>query len=212
MSVLPATSESRPAFALALRKGSMSENRKQRITDEMRRCQEAFERTAERAGWPLTKTGLYKYAPEETQRRWSMYLMAWLEATCREIPERHILEVCDKNGARIKEGDVVVGYRGWVKNDGRLPKNTPEQVRVLLEVVWDRMTGAYALKELGYHPDDVEFGESRFYRLYHYCIEVAPKRALSSGVMLGGTFRGDMVCERLELYVPAASAQVATAA
>jgi hypothetical protein len=186
----------------------MPENMKQRMSDELQRCRATFEQKGVAAGWDMSKEGPGKYLSEQTQLRWQGYFLAWMEVNFKTNPPRHILDIRDKNGKKICEGDIVVGHRGWMTGDGRLPKRYPESVRILLEVVWNEMTGAYELNELGYHPEDEEFGQSRNYREILYRLEVSAKR-LSDSIYLGGTFRKDRVCEELEVYAsPAMDAQL----
>lgn len=109
------------------------------------------------------------------------------------------LEICDKNGHRLRVGDVVIGHHGYVRNDGYLPKAAPDTVRALLEVYWDRTSGSFELRPVGIHPEDLEWARRYTYRRLLYKLEV------SSGKDAKGHHAGprvDMVCETLERIEP----------
>lgn len=117
------------------------------------------------------------------------------------------LEVCDSTGRLIEEGDIVIGYRAWMAGDGYLPKAFPEKIRVLFRVEWNRMRGRYTLTQTEIHPEDLEFSQRRTYRSHEHKIEVSPQYSDTMRAYIGGTYREDMVCERLTIYAKASDSQ-----
>lgn len=77
----------------------------------------------------------------------------------------------DKNLNQIFANDIVEGYVGWMKGDGRLRKGFPDKVRKRLHVVWSEGKGwdaGFQLDEIGVHPDDKKANDEYFYRSIQY--------------------------------------------
>lgn len=153
-----------------------------------------FEARAKEAGWGLHREPAdpARYAELATQLRWEGYALGAQGATVLDLEtaQVHSLELRDKAGNRLMEGDIVLGYRYWM--DGYLPKAYPEKVRELLRIQWNPTIAAFELIPQGWHPDDEQFATSRRYRRLGYLLKGTKP---SHG-------RPNMLCESLERYTP----------
>lgn len=117
------------------------------------------------------------------------------------------LEIRDKNGELLKEGDLVIGRMSFMGSYRR--KGFPETVRVILRIHWNKFTGAYELEPVEDHPEDHEFRQwyqengpyGSGYRAYDYELSVELNRN-KAGCYLHGSYRDDMRCGCLEKYRP----------
>lgn len=100
------------------------------------------------------------------------------------------LEIKDRNGDLLKEGDIVIGCRYWLTGDGYLKKKYPKSVRIRLEIVWDKFSGQYRLKEIEPIDEDKEADENNFYRGIGYHLKVSWDNKIRR-------YREDMICESL---------------
>jgi len=78
------------------------------------------------------------------------------------------LEILDKKGKQLHEGDYVVGYKTWCTGDGRLLKGFPEKIRVIAKIVWDRRKGAFVSHLICVHPDDQKYEARKWYRGHEF--------------------------------------------
>lgn len=139
------------------------------------RCSETARSPGARMRGVMEVLGLDFGDDQETDAQWSAYYLQALPA--------HTLDMRDKNGQPLKEGDVVIGHLAYM--DGYLPKRYPSTIRKLFLIAWEATRGGYELRELGTHPDDEGYTEDKYYRRHLYSLTASPRTGR---------------CESLELY------------
>jgi len=69
----------------------------------------------------------------------------------------------DKNGKQIFEGDIILGWRGYVQSDGYMRKGYPDRINVICVVVFG--CGAFKLKEIRPADEHIEAAKLYDYRI-----------------------------------------------
>jgi hypothetical protein len=80
----------------------------------------------------------------------------------------------DKNGNRLCEGDLVIGYRHRLPTDGYTKKGFPEKIRYILEVKYHDEKGmdeGFYLSSKGVHEDDQFSRDEYQYRSIQYQLQ-----------------------------------------
>lgn len=89
---------------------------------------------------------------------WTLRLPEEVRASCPELAVR------DRNGARLRAGDLVESTRVWMKGDGYLPKQAPKEIRTVCAVVWVSHHGAFEAWQVGVSPEHANHAAARTYR------------------------------------------------
>ena len=74
------------------------------------------------------------------------------------------LEIKDKNGLPLKEGDHVIAGRGWVYSRTK-PKSFPEEIKCIFEIKWNKFQGKFELQEKRVMTEYLVFDSNGEYRL-----------------------------------------------
>lgn len=95
------------------------------------------------------------------------------------------LEIRDKHGVKLKEGDYIIGYRGWCKTMYKR-KDWPDKTSLVLKIVWDKYRAMYTTEEIGILRKDAE------------CHYLGDYRRILYELWVGYKQREDMICEDIE--------------
>lgn len=118
--------------------------------------------------------------------------------------QKKALQVRDKNGRLLREGDIVIGQQGYMSGDGYLSVKAPNKIDILYKIVWDKHTGQYQLHTIDVVKEHLKYTRTRQYRACVTQLEVSKDRKPAVGRSRGRRarkltgYREDMVCERLE--------------
>lgn len=103
------------------------------------------------------------------------------------MPILHQLEIRDKNGTPLKEGNYVLQYRSC---KGIHEPEYPSYIRYVCQVSWSKHQAGYVLEDIGILEEDATFD----CEVGH---DVVPLFEVSR-VVGSDNYRNDMICELVE--------------